>query len=87
MERKGHMVGVVVSWDPEMRAPQGWIDRMYANSEVSDSLTGKQLLLLWSPRHSRILLVKTKKCTLYFFLSLYMLCTHAGHQSRKYTSL
>lgn len=34
MERKGHMVGVVVSWDPEMRAPQQWVDRMYSNYEV-----------------------------------------------------
>ncbi|KAM9338829.1 uncharacterized protein ABDE67_016501 [Symphorus nematophorus] len=34
MERKGHMVGVVVSWDPEMRAPPEWIDRVYSNSET-----------------------------------------------------
>ncbi|XP_044024499.1 uncharacterized protein si:dkey-261l7.2 isoform X2 [Siniperca chuatsi] len=33
MERKGHMVGVVVSWDPEMRAPPEWVDRVYSNSE------------------------------------------------------
>ncbi|XP_043962440.1 uncharacterized protein si:dkey-261l7.2 isoform X2 [Gambusia affinis] len=34
MERKGHMIGVVVSWDEELRAPQEWVDRMYSNSEV-----------------------------------------------------
>ncbi|XP_041831628.1 si:dkey-261l7.2 [Melanotaenia boesemani] len=33
MERKGHMVGVVVSWDPEMRAPQEWVNRVYSSSE------------------------------------------------------
>ncbi|KAM3602427.1 uncharacterized protein V6R79_003870 [Siganus canaliculatus] len=33
MERKGHMVGVVVSWDPEMRAPPAWVNRVYADSE------------------------------------------------------
>ncbi|XP_028996364.1 uncharacterized protein si:dkey-261l7.2 [Betta splendens] len=33
MERKDHMVGVVVSWDPEMRAPQEWIDRVYSSHE------------------------------------------------------
>lgn len=38
MESKGHMVGVVVSWDPEMRAPQKWIDRVYSLSEVSSGL-------------------------------------------------
>uniref|UniRef100_UPI0037E77EB1 uncharacterized protein n=1 Tax=Semicossyphus pulcher TaxID=241346 RepID=UPI0037E77EB1 len=33
MERKGNLVGVVVSWDPELRAPPEWIERMYSNSE------------------------------------------------------
>ncbi|KAM7368166.1 hypothetical protein PAMP_014412 [Pampus punctatissimus] len=33
LERKGHMVGVVVGWDPEMRAPAEWVDRMYSNFE------------------------------------------------------
>lgn len=62
MERKGHMVGVVVSWDPEMRAPQQWVDRMYANSEVRDSLTGKHLLLFWSPLCRYTLLVPVSIC-------------------------
>lgn len=31
MERRGHMVGVVVSWDPELRAPPEWIDRVYSD--------------------------------------------------------
>lgn len=38
MESKGHMVGVVVSWDSELRAPQEWVDKVYSNSEVSSSL-------------------------------------------------
>ncbi|KAF0023211.1 uncharacterized protein si:dkey-261l7.2 isoform X1 [Scophthalmus maximus] len=33
MERKGHMVGVVVSWDPELRAPPEWVDRMSSSPE------------------------------------------------------
>ncbi|KAM4528662.1 uncharacterized protein V3H82_026930 [Fundulus diaphanus] len=33
MERKGHRIGVVVSWDPELRAPPEWVDRMYSDSE------------------------------------------------------
>ncbi|XP_028253998.1 uncharacterized protein LOC114429251 [Parambassis ranga] len=35
MERKGHMVGVVVSWDPELRAPQAWVDRVYSSFETA----------------------------------------------------
>ncbi len=34
MERNGHMIGVVVSWDPEMRAPPQWVNRLFSNSEV-----------------------------------------------------
>uniref|UniRef100_A0A3Q3VTZ5 Hemimethylated DNA-binding domain-containing protein n=1 Tax=Mola mola TaxID=94237 RepID=A0A3Q3VTZ5_MOLML len=37
MEMKGHMVGVVVSWDPEMRAPPEWAGRLYASSEVENT--------------------------------------------------
>ncbi|XP_029903780.1 uncharacterized protein LOC115356682 [Myripristis murdjan] len=33
LERKGHMVGVVVSWDSELRAPPEWVDRVYSNFE------------------------------------------------------
>ncbi|GAA6224490.1 uncharacterized protein LOC108898066, partial [Lates japonicus] len=33
MDRNRHMVGVVVSWDPELRAPSEWVDRMYSSPE------------------------------------------------------
>lgn len=33
MESKGHMIGVVVSWDTELRAPAEWVDKMYADPE------------------------------------------------------
>ncbi|KAJ0061172.1 hypothetical protein NL108_008860, partial [Boleophthalmus pectinirostris] len=33
IETRGHMVGVVVSWDPELRAPAEWVDRMYSDFE------------------------------------------------------
>uniref|UniRef100_A0A3B3UVI9 Si:dkey-261l7.2 n=1 Tax=Poecilia latipinna TaxID=48699 RepID=A0A3B3UVI9_9TELE len=36
LERKGHMIGVVVSWDEELRAPQEWVDKMYSNSEKAE---------------------------------------------------
>lgn len=86
MERKGGMVGVVVSWDPEMRAPQEWIDRMYANSEVSDPLTGDNDFCSSGVLFAPGVFLSKQKLTLYLFLSLYMF-THAGHQSREYTSL
>ncbi|XP_069014705.1 uncharacterized protein [Embiotoca jacksoni] len=33
LERKRRMVGVVVSWDPELRAPAEWVDKIHASSE------------------------------------------------------
>ncbi|CAL1586004.1 unnamed protein product [Knipowitschia caucasica] len=33
METRGNMVGVVVSWDPELRAPAEWVDRVYSDFE------------------------------------------------------
>uniref|UniRef100_A0A3B4ASI0 Hemimethylated DNA-binding domain-containing protein n=1 Tax=Periophthalmus magnuspinnatus TaxID=409849 RepID=A0A3B4ASI0_9GOBI len=35
LESKRNMVGVVVSWDPELRAPAEWVDRVYSDFEVS----------------------------------------------------
>ncbi|CAJ1077473.1 uncharacterized protein si:dkey-261l7.2 [Xyrichtys novacula] len=33
MERRGNMIGVIVSWDSELQAPPEWIKRMYSNHE------------------------------------------------------
>ncbi|XP_008277851.1 uncharacterized protein LOC103355733 [Stegastes partitus] len=33
LARNRQMVGVVVSWDPEMRAPPEWVDRVYSDFE------------------------------------------------------
>ncbi|KAG7262047.1 hypothetical protein CRUP_017800 [Coryphaenoides rupestris] len=33
-ERNGHMVGVVVGWDAERRAPEEWVNRVYPNQEL-----------------------------------------------------
>lgn len=33
LERNRQMVGVVVSWDPELRAPPEWVDRVYSDFE------------------------------------------------------
>lgn len=87
IDRKGYMVGVVVSWDPEMRAPTEWVDRVYANSEVSGSITvqetyGKSRVPLYSV--TRFHNNNNQKMTI-LFLWLYIF-VHAG-ESRKYASL
>ncbi|XP_061669004.1 uncharacterized protein si:dkey-261l7.2 [Syngnathoides biaculeatus] len=33
MERKAHRIGVVVSWDTELRAPAQWVDRLYSRTQ------------------------------------------------------
>ncbi|KAM9840117.1 uncharacterized protein ACBR49_015521 isoform 2-T2 [Aulostomus maculatus] len=37
MERKGHRIGVVVSWDPEMRAPKEWIEKMHSEAPAAEN--------------------------------------------------
>ncbi|CAL8313455.1 unnamed protein product [Lota lota] len=32
-ERKGQMVGVVIGWDAELRAPLEWVNKVYSNQE------------------------------------------------------
>ncbi|XP_034017958.1 uncharacterized protein si:dkey-261l7.2 [Thalassophryne amazonica] len=48
LERKGHMVGVVVSWDSEMKAPQEWVERMYSNSEELKAVMTPHYKVLFS---------------------------------------
>lgn len=56
MERNGNLVGVVVSWDPEMRAPQEWVDRVYASSEgVTAENTPHYKVLFSGPGPSSVL--------------------------------
>lgn len=56
LERKGHMVGVVVSWDPELRAPQEWVDRMYSSSEgIAAEKTPHYKILFSGPGPSSLL--------------------------------
>ncbi|KAJ8275264.1 hypothetical protein COCON_G00098890 [Conger conger] len=38
MEKRNHMVGVIVSWDERLKAPPEWIKRMYSDSEVQRAL-------------------------------------------------
>ncbi|XP_034556139.1 uncharacterized protein si:dkey-261l7.2 [Notolabrus celidotus] len=33
IERRGNMIGVVVSWDSELKAPLEWIERIYSDHE------------------------------------------------------
>ncbi|KAF3849620.1 hypothetical protein F7725_019339 [Dissostichus mawsoni] len=57
MESKGHMVGVVVSWDSELRAPQEWVDKVYSNSEVPKAENTPHYKVLFSGPGSSSLLV------------------------------
>ncbi|KAJ8409682.1 hypothetical protein AAFF_G00217410 [Aldrovandia affinis] len=34
MEKRNHMVGVIVSWDHRLKAPPEWIKKMYSESEL-----------------------------------------------------
>lgn len=57
METRGHMVGVVVSWDPELRAPQEWIDRVYSISEgLKAENTPHYKVLFSGPGHSSVII-------------------------------
>lgn len=56
MESRGHMIGVVVSWDPELRAPKEWVDRMYSNSEdIKAEKTPHYKVLFSGPGSSSLL--------------------------------
>ncbi|XP_029352226.1 uncharacterized protein LOC115037681 isoform X2 [Echeneis naucrates] len=56
LERKGNMVGVVVSWDPELKAPQEWINKMYSSSEgVTAERTPHYKVLFSGPGPSSLL--------------------------------
>ncbi|KAM7395724.1 hypothetical protein PAMA_007141 [Pampus argenteus] len=57
LERKGHMVGVVVGWDPEMRAPAEWVDRMYSNFEETKAERTPHYKVLFSGPGTSSLLV------------------------------
>ncbi|KAM4633099.1 uncharacterized protein ACJ7VT_015619 isoform 1-T2 [Polymixia lowei] len=57
MERKGHMVGVVVSWDPELRAPPDWVSRVYSNFEGPKAENTPHYKVLFSGPGSSSLLV------------------------------
>lgn len=55
MERKGHMVGVVVSWDPELRAPSEWVNRMYSGFEgIKAEMTPHYKVLFSGPGPSSL---------------------------------
>ncbi|XP_068609865.1 uncharacterized protein si:dkey-261l7.2 isoform X2 [Brachionichthys hirsutus] len=56
MERRGHMIGVIVSWDPELRAPSAWVERVYSNSEgLKAENTPHYKVLFSGPRASSVL--------------------------------
>ncbi|XP_040919655.1 si:dkey-261l7.2 [Toxotes jaculatrix] len=56
LERKGHMVGVVVSWDPELRAPLEWVNKMYSSPEdITAEKTPHYKVLFSGPGPSSLL--------------------------------
>ncbi|KAK6318790.1 hypothetical protein J4Q44_G00100010 [Coregonus suidteri] len=55
MERNGHMIGVIVSWDPELRAPPEWISRMHRNAEGKAENTPHYKVLFSGPGPSSLL--------------------------------
>lgn len=74
MEMKGHMVGVVVSWDPEMRAPPEWAGRLYASSEVGS-------------QHSCTFKNKSSAAPSASESQSLRPCVRAGHHRREHASL
>ncbi|XP_035632933.1 uncharacterized protein si:dkey-261l7.2 isoform X3 [Oncorhynchus keta] len=55
MERNGHMIGVIVSWDPELRAPPEWMSRLHPNEEVNAENTPHYKVLFSGPGPSSLL--------------------------------
>ncbi|XP_033846843.1 uncharacterized protein si:dkey-261l7.2 [Periophthalmus magnuspinnatus] len=56
LESKRNMVGVVVSWDPELRAPAEWVDRVYSDFEsVKAEKTPHYKVLFNGPGESSLL--------------------------------
>eukprot|EP00063_Salmo_salar_P014575 XP_013989410.1 PREDICTED: uncharacterized protein LOC106566092 isoform X2 [Salmo salar] len=55
MERNGHMIGVIVSWDPELRAPPEWMSRVHPNEEVNAENTPHYKVLFSGPGPSSFL--------------------------------
>ncbi|XP_023853344.1 uncharacterized protein si:dkey-261l7.2 isoform X2 [Salvelinus sp. IW2-2015] len=55
MERNGHMIGVIVSWDPELRAPPEWMSRVHPNEEVTAENTPHYKVLFSGPGPSSFL--------------------------------
>ncbi|XP_039980380.1 si:dkey-261l7.2 isoform X2 [Xiphias gladius] len=56
MERKDHMVGVVVSWDSELRAPPEWVERMSTSPEgITAEKTPHYKVLFSGPGPSSLL--------------------------------
>ncbi|XP_072307341.1 uncharacterized protein [Eucyclogobius newberryi] len=56
VETRGHMVGVVVSWDPELRAPAEWVDRTFDYAEgVKPERTPHYKVLFSGPGASSVM--------------------------------
>ncbi|XP_061560752.1 uncharacterized protein si:dkey-261l7.2 [Phycodurus eques] len=55
MERKGHRIGVVVSWDTELRAPAEWVGRVYSGTkDVAAEKTPHYKVLFSGPRPNHV---------------------------------
>lgn len=56
MENQNHMVGVIVGWDAELRAPSNWIKKRYSQSELQSAADSPHYKVLFSgPASSSIM--------------------------------
>lgn len=56
LDRQGQMIGVVVSWDSELRAPAEWVNRMYPDSQgIKAEKTPHYKVLFSGPGESSLL--------------------------------
>ncbi|KAG5846454.1 uncharacterized protein si:dkey-261l7.2 [Anguilla anguilla] len=57
MEKRNHMVGVIVSWDDRLRAPPEWIKKMYSGFEVQKAMDTPHYKVIFSGPGSSSFLV------------------------------
>ncbi|XP_062406777.1 uncharacterized protein si:dkey-261l7.2 [Sardina pilchardus] len=57
IETQSHMVGVIVGWDAELRAPANWIKKRYTQSELQSAADGPHYKVVFSGPGSSSLMV------------------------------
>ncbi|XP_031437769.1 si:dkey-261l7.2 [Clupea harengus] len=57
MENQNHMVGVIVGWDAELRAPSKWIKKRYTESELQSAADSPHYKVVFSGPASTSIMV------------------------------